>query len=412
MRPWPSARARLSGRRVERHGRLFFADRSAVVSDRHGVIWAGDAGGVMDYRRAATSGGPAILAADRRQARRCAGRTTCRPRSRAVVDCRWADPTSGAFEHDSVPLGRGIPCPPGFMEITYDSGAKVILQGPVTYEVESARGGFLSLGKLTARVESKGLGAGDRDQGRRASEPPTQPSPKRGAQPTASLALRPSAGKAESRNPKAEISNPQSPIPNPLFAVRTPTAVVTDLGTEFGVEVDRRGLRSRTSSGARSRCGWPMPAKMFLPFNWEPTNRPAWNGRRPGCSRDSCGGPIEYAHLCASTVRASADKSIQYRRGVEAGGCGSALANRCGQQRPRLQAATRCRHGDPLRGNASQRPRPVTMDFDRRQYAPISPTASRTRSALLSTLWTCCRTRPFYTSEPGSLQPTTWTPSA
>ena len=39
------------------------------------------------------------------------------------------------------------------MEITYDTGAKVILQGPCTYEVESPRGGFLSLGKLTARVE-------------------------------------------------------------------------------------------------------------------------------------------------------------------------------------------------------------------------------------------------------------------
>ena len=39
------------------------------------------------------------------------------------------------------------------MEITYDTGAKVILQGPVTYEVESPAGGFLSVGKLTARVE-------------------------------------------------------------------------------------------------------------------------------------------------------------------------------------------------------------------------------------------------------------------
>ena len=29
-------------------------------------------------------------------------------------------------------------------------GAKVILQGPCTYEVDSAAGGFLSVGKLTA----------------------------------------------------------------------------------------------------------------------------------------------------------------------------------------------------------------------------------------------------------------------
>jgi hypothetical protein len=55
---------------------------------------------------------------------------------------------------------------------------------------------------------------------------------------------------ATSHKPLATSSNPQSPIPNPsslstthypLFTVRTPTAVVTDLGTEFGVEVVRSG---------------------------------------------------------------------------------------------------------------------------------------------------------------------------
>ena len=89
------------------------------------------------------------------------------------------------------------------MEISYDSGAKVILQGPCTYEVDSAAGGFLSLGKLTARVE--------RSEVRRI------------------------------RGQKSEISTPLSPLPYPLFAVRTPTAIVTDLGTEFGVEVDKSG---------------------------------------------------------------------------------------------------------------------------------------------------------------------------
>ena len=54
---------------------------------------------------------------------------------------------------DRVPLGRKYALASGYMEITYDTGAKVILQGPATYEVESAHGGFLSLGKLTARVE-------------------------------------------------------------------------------------------------------------------------------------------------------------------------------------------------------------------------------------------------------------------
>ena len=51
---------------------------------------------------------------------------------------------------------------------------------------------------------------------------------------------------------KAKDPNPQSPIPNPslatshypLFTVRTPTATVTDLGTEFGVEVQHSGATS------------------------------------------------------------------------------------------------------------------------------------------------------------------------
>ena len=92
----------------------------------------------------------------------------------------------------------------GLLEITYDSGAKVILQGPVTYKVDSAASGYLSIGKLTARMENKVANAG------------TQIS------------------KSPNLNPK--------PSPSPLFAVRTPTAIVTDLGTEFGVEVLESGI--------------------------------------------------------------------------------------------------------------------------------------------------------------------------
>ena len=35
--------------------------------------------------------------------------------------------------------------------------------------------------------------------------------------------------------------SPLSPLPSPLFSIRTPTAMVSDLGTEFGVEVDKSG---------------------------------------------------------------------------------------------------------------------------------------------------------------------------
>ena len=103
-----------------------------------------------------------------------------------------------------VHLGDSFVLASGLMEITYDTGAKVILQGPVTYEIET-NGGYLAVGKLTGRLE-KGSGA-------------------RGQRP-------------EARNPKSP--DPWSLTSDP-FVIRTPTATVTDLGTEFGVEVHKGG---------------------------------------------------------------------------------------------------------------------------------------------------------------------------
>ncbi len=111
-----------------------------------------------------------------------------------TADCHWADPQN-APHTTAVPLGDKYVLNSGLMEITYRTGARVILEGPCTYEVESANGGFLSLGKLTARVESA----------------------------------------------KPEAANPKSQIPNAKFVVRTPTAIVTDLGTEFGIVVGKHG---------------------------------------------------------------------------------------------------------------------------------------------------------------------------
>ena len=127
-----------------------------------------------------------------------------------MADCKFEGGSgfrvqgSGAEDQESeirnqkclVALGDKLALSSGLMEITYDTGAKVVLQGPVTYEVESPAGGFLSLGKLTARVEGT---------------------------------------KSQAANQKSEIRN------HKLFAVRTPTATVTDLGTEFGVEVQQSG---------------------------------------------------------------------------------------------------------------------------------------------------------------------------
>lgn len=148
-----------------------------------------------------------------------------------LVDCQWADPATETFEGASVALGRRYALSSGLIEISYDSGAKVLLQGPTTYIVESDASGYLAVGKLTAKLEKRGEARGERGENL--------------------------AGNASSRrsslstihHPLSTASSPQSPIPNPslptthypLFTIKTPTAIVTDLGTEFGVEVDSFG---------------------------------------------------------------------------------------------------------------------------------------------------------------------------
>ncbi len=114
-----------------------------------------------------------------------------------MVDVKWSDATTAAVT-ELVALGRKYALASGLMEITYDTGAKVILQGPCTYQADSRTGGFLSIGKLTARLDN---------------------------------------AKPQAADSKSSLST----IHYPLFTIKTPTAVVTDLGTEFGVEVSPTG---------------------------------------------------------------------------------------------------------------------------------------------------------------------------
>ena len=162
-----------------------------------------------------------------------------------MVDCRWSEPDTETINGAHVALGRRYALSSGLLEVTYDTGAKVLLQGPVTYEVESPTGGFLSIGKLTAKLEKK-VASGQWSVV--------------------------SGQKSSSHQPLAtsHSSNPQSLIPNPLFSVRTPTAVVTDLGTEFGVEVDKHGatishvFRGRVKLEVASTRGSPdSPSRML-----------------------------------------------------------------------------------------------------------------------------------------------------
>jgi hypothetical protein len=144
-----------------------------------------------------------------------------------MVDCVWESSQLSAISGQQlqstshqplatnrlVSLGDRFVLHSGLVEITYDTGARVILQGPVTYKVDSAVGGYLAVGKLTAKLENRGDGRGE------------------------SIAT----------NPPSTIHHPTSSssslstLHSPLFTITTPTAIITDLGTEFGAEVGADG---------------------------------------------------------------------------------------------------------------------------------------------------------------------------
>ncbi len=88
-----------------------------------------------------------------------------------AVDCKWkigaaADGTKADYEADaSVPVvgtefnaGRQLNLLAGLAEITFDSGAKVILHAPARFEVTSAVAGNLQVGKLAAKVPHSATG--------------------------------------------------------------------------------------------------------------------------------------------------------------------------------------------------------------------------------------------------------------
>jgi len=131
-------------------------------------------------------------------------------------------------QNSLISLGDTFCLAAGQLEITYDSGARVILQGPATYQVDAPDGGFLSVGKLTARLEKRGERGEEREKKKVASGQWSVASEER------------SGGRVQGTvvaNHKSEIINHKFVAPS--FAVRTPNATVTDLGTEFGVYVQK-----------------------------------------------------------------------------------------------------------------------------------------------------------------------------
>jgi hypothetical protein len=71
-----------------------------------------------------------------------------------MKDCRWGEPAAATEKGADVCLGRKYHLVAGSLEITFQSGAKVTLQGPAVFEVESKSGGFLSSGSMTAHGDA------------------------------------------------------------------------------------------------------------------------------------------------------------------------------------------------------------------------------------------------------------------
>jgi hypothetical protein len=126
-----------------------------------------------------------IAAANRPSSGLVAGGPSSGPVARLtrLVAAQWT--SDGRTRREGAPLSAEgtLPLAEGLAEISFDHGARVILRGPAGFEVQSADGGLLREGSLTARVGPSSAG----------------------------------------------------------FTIRTPDATIVDLGTEFGVAVEQSG---------------------------------------------------------------------------------------------------------------------------------------------------------------------------
>jgi len=69
-----------------------------------------------------------------------------------TADCQWAKGSAVSREGASLKVGQTVKLAGGLAEITFACGAKVILQGPANFEIESDKTAILHSGRLTADV--------------------------------------------------------------------------------------------------------------------------------------------------------------------------------------------------------------------------------------------------------------------
>ncbi|MEM8944018.1 MAG: hypothetical protein AAGD11_02465 [Planctomycetota bacterium] len=74
------------------------------------------------------------------------------------VDCDWENDRWGIVSSSKIAAGQTLTMSRGLMELQFASGARVTLEAPVSFRVESAMRGVLSHGKLTAQIPNAAHG--------------------------------------------------------------------------------------------------------------------------------------------------------------------------------------------------------------------------------------------------------------
>ena len=75
-----------------------------------------------------------------------------------LKDCRWTQPATSLEPSDVLHEGQQLELAAGVAEITFDSGARVTLEGPATLTINSAWAATLGHGKMTAEVPHEAIG--------------------------------------------------------------------------------------------------------------------------------------------------------------------------------------------------------------------------------------------------------------
>ncbi len=74
------------------------------------------------------------------------------------IDCDWESDRWGMVSTPELRAGKSLTLTGGLMELEFTSGARVTLEAPVSFQIESPMKGSLSYGKLTAQIPKSAHG--------------------------------------------------------------------------------------------------------------------------------------------------------------------------------------------------------------------------------------------------------------